>query len=134
MGLNCPTKRYPDNAKVIAFYKNVVDRLATSPGVESAAVSSALPLGGGGFYLGRVFLIEGHPEPPAGPDTPAQWNVMGPGYFETTGLRLLQGRSFDERDTAESNKVIIINETMAQRMFPNEDALGKRIRSWRDEN
>ena len=59
---------------------------------------------------------------------------MGPGYFETTGIRLIQGRSFDERDTAESNKVIIINETLARSLFPNEDALGKRIRSWRDEN
>jgi putative ABC transport system permease protein len=134
MSINCPTKRYPDPLKVIAFYKDLVNRVTASPGVESAAVSSALPLGGGGFYLGRVFLIEGHPEPPAGPDEPAQWNVMGPGYFETTGIRLIQGRSFDERDTAESNKVIIINETLAQRMFPKEDALGKRIRSWRDEN
>ena len=134
MSLNCPSKRYPDNAQIIAFYKSVVDRVATSPGVESAAVSSALPLGGGGFYLGRVFLIEGHPEPPAGPDNPAQWNVMGPGYFETTGIRLLKGRSFDDRDTADSNKVIIINETLANRMFPNEEPLGRRIRSWRDEN
>lgn len=134
MSISCPSKRYPDNAKTIAFYKSVVDRVTASPGVESAAVSSALPLGGGGFYLGRVFLIEGHPEPPAGADTPAQWNVMGPGYFETTGIRLLRGRSFDERDTAESNKVIVINESFARKAFPNEDPLGKRIRSWRDEN
>ena len=134
MSINCPSKRYPDEAKTVAFYKSVVDRVAASPGVESAAVSSALPVGGGGFYLGRVFLIEGHPEPPAGPDTPAQWNVMGPGYFETMGIRLVQGRSFDERDTAESNKVIIINESFARKAFPNQDPLGKRIRSWRDEN
>ncbi|MFY9608146.1 MAG: ABC transporter permease [Blastocatellia bacterium] len=134
MSINCPSKRYPDDAKTVAFYKSVVDRVAASPGVESAAVSSALPLGGGGFYLGRVFLIEGHPEPPAGPDTPAQWNVMGPGYFETTGIALLRGRSFDERDTTESNKVIVINESFARKAFPNEDPLGKRIRSWRDEN
>ncbi|HWN99832.1 MAG TPA: ABC transporter permease, partial [Blastocatellia bacterium] len=134
MGINCPSKGYPDDAKTIAFYKNVAERVAGSPGVESAAFSSALPLGGGGFYLGRVFLIEGHPEPPAGTDNPAQWNVITPGYFETTGIRLLEGRGFDERDTADSNKVIIINETLAEKMFPNEDPLGKRIRSWRDEN
>ncbi|HEV8486356.1 MAG TPA: ABC transporter permease [Blastocatellia bacterium] len=134
MAISCPSSRYPDNAKVIAFYKNVVDRVAASPGVESAAVSSALPLGGGGFYLGRVFLIEGHPEPPAGPDHPAQWNVIGPGFFETEGIGIIKGRTFDERDTAEGNQVIIINESMAREMFPNDDALGKRIRSWRDEN
>ncbi|HYV06906.1 MAG TPA: ABC transporter permease [Blastocatellia bacterium] len=134
MSINCPSKRYPDNAKTVAFYKTVAERVATSPGVESAAFSSALPLGGGGFYLGRVFLIEGHPEPPAGPDNPANWNVIGPGYFETTGIRLLQGRTFDERDSADGNKVIIINETLAKMAFPGEDPLGKRIRSWRDEN
>jgi len=134
MSINCPSKRYPDDAKIIAFYKSVAERVAGSPGVESAAFSSALPLGGGGFYLGRRFLIEGHPEPPAGPDTQAQWNVISPGYFETTGIRLIQGRSFDERDTPAGNKVVIINETLAERLFPNEDPLGKRIRSWRDEN
>jgi putative ABC transport system permease protein len=134
MSLNCPSKRYPEEKDKIAFYKNLVDRVEASPGVESAAVTSAVPLGGGGFYLGRVFLIEGYPEPPAGADNPAQWNAIGPGYFETTGIRVLRGRDFDERDTAESTKVIIINETLAQRMFPNEDPLGKRIRSWRDEN
>jgi putative ABC transport system permease protein len=126
--------RYPDSARVLAFYKNIVDRVAASPGVESAAVSSALPLGGGGFYLGRVFLIEGHPEPPAGPDHPAQWNVISPGYFDATGIKLLRGRAFDERDVEKSNPVVIINETMARRMFPDEDPIGKRIRSWRDEN
>lgn len=134
MTLNCPSLRYPDSAKVIDFYKRVVSRVEETPGVEAAAVSSALPLGGGGFYLGRVFLIEGHPEPPGGPDTPANWNVISPGYFDATGIRLIRGRAFDERDTTESNKVIIINETMARRMFGDEDPLGKRIRSWRDEN
>lgn len=134
MTINCPSVRYPDSAKVIDFYQRLSDRVAETPGVEAAAVSSALPLGGGGFYLGRVFLIEGHPEPPAGPDTPAQWNVISPGYFETTGIKLIRGRPFDERDTTDGNKVIIINETMARRMFGDEDPLGKRIRSWRDEN
>jgi putative ABC transport system permease protein len=134
MGISCPSSRYPDKAKVIAFYKNVVDRVAASPGVESAAISSALPLGGGGFYLGRVFLSEGQPEPPAGSDHQAQWNVIGPGFFETEGIGLIKGRNFNERDTAESNGVIIIDESMALEMFPNDDPLGKRIRSWRDEN
>ncbi len=134
MSVNCPSLRYPDNAQALAFYKNVVDRVADSPGVESAAVSSALPLGGGGFYLGRVLLIEGHPEPPAGPDHETQWNVISPGYFQTTGIKLLRGRAFDERDAEKSNPVIIINETMARRMFHDEDPIGKRIRSWRDEN
>jgi putative ABC transport system permease protein len=134
LDLNAPRSRYRDNPQVLSFYQGLTDRLKALPGVQAACVSSALPLGGGGFYLGRVFLIEGHPEPPAGPDFSAQWDVISPDYFSTLGVGLLKGRFFSERDTAESTPVIIINETMARRMFPNENPLGKRIRSWRDEN
>jgi putative ABC transport system permease protein len=134
MRLNSPRIRYPDDARVAAFYKDIIERVKAAPGVARAAISSALPLGGGGLYLGRVFLIEGEPEPPAGFEHPASWNVVSPDYFATTGMRLIKGRDFDERDTAESNKVIIINETLARRMFPNKEPIGKRIKSWRDEN
>ena len=134
MTLNAPGIRYPDPALVTAFYKSVIDSVSSGPGVESAAVSSALALGGGGFYLGRVFLVEGQPEPPASSDFPAQWNVVSPGYFTTTGIGLLKGRDFDERDSAAGNKVIIINATLARRIFGDDNPLGKRIRSWRDEN
>jgi predicted permease len=134
MGIYSPGLRYPDEARIVTFYKSLIDSIQAMPGVESAAISSALPLGGGGFYLGRVFLVEGQPEPPAGTDYQGQWNVVSPGYFTTTGITLIKGRDFDERDRADGNKVIIINETLARRMFPGEDPLGKRIRSWRDEN
>jgi putative ABC transport system permease protein len=134
MELNAPRRRYPDDARVAAFYRDIVDRLRATPGISGAALSSALPLGGGGFYLGRVFLGEGWPEPPAGPDVQGLWNVVSPNYFNTAGIRLIQGRDFDERDGAEANPVIIVNETFARRAFPKESPLGKRVRSWRDEN
>jgi putative ABC transport system permease protein len=104
------------------------------PGVVTASGTSSLPVGGGGFYLGRVFLTTGQPEPPASSDTPAQWSVIQPAYLRTMGVPVGAGREFDDRDTAESTPVILINESMARRMFPNESPLGKRIRSWRDEN
>jgi putative ABC transport system permease protein len=134
MEITAARVRYPDEARVLAFYEQLVERVKATPGVESAAVSSALPLGGGGFYLGRVFLAEGRPEPPVGDDAEGQWNVISPGYFKTAGTRLIKGRDFDSSDTAESNQVIIVNESLARKIFPNEDPLGKRIRSWRDEN
>jgi putative ABC transport system permease protein len=134
MQINSPSLRYPDEARIIAFYQRLIDSVQAAPGVEAAAITSALPLGGGGFYLGRVFLEEGQPEPPASTDNPAQWNVISPGYFTTAGMTLIKGRDFDQRDRADSNQVIIINQTLAERMFANEDPLGKRIRSWRDEN
>jgi len=133
MQLSAHRVRYPDPQRVAAFYKTLLDNLRTAPGVESVAASSALPLGGGGFYLGRSFLIEGQPEPPAGRDYDANWNVITPHYFETTGIRLIAGREFDEHDSADGNKVIIINRTLARQMFGDDSPLGKRIQSWRDE-
>jgi len=104
------------------------------PGVQSSAIASALPVGAGGFYLGRVFLAEGRAEPPAGQEVHAQWNVTGPGYFRTLGIPLLAGRDFDARDDSASLPVIIVNRRFAELMFPSEDPIGKRVRSWRDEN
>ena len=134
MELNAPRMRYPEPPQIVGFYRDLIERVSATPGVSSAAVSSTLPLGGGGFYLGRVFLAEGWPEPPAGRDVPAEWNVVSPGYFGTVGMRLVRGRDFDARDAAEGNPVIIVSETLARSMFPGQDPLGKRIRSWRDEN
>ena len=81
-----------------------------------------------------MFLKEGQPEPPATTDYEANWNVVTPDYFRTLGIPLVRGRAFTDRDTASSPPVIVVNETFARRMFPAGDAIGHRIRSWRDEN
>jgi putative ABC transport system permease protein len=134
MELNAPSVRYRNGDSTFSFYRELVERLAATSGVDAAAISSALPLGGGGFYLGRSFLAEGWPEPPGGRDTQGEWNVVGPGYFETVGMPLLRGRDFDARDSAAGEPTIIVNETLARSMFSDQDPLGRRIRSWRDEN
>src|SRR5439155_547352 len=132
--LSLPGRRYPQSADCVRFYQTLTQALATVPGVRAAAATSYLPAGGGGFGLGRVFLIEGGPEPPSGPDHPASWNVITPEYFRTLGIPLIRGRAFDDHDTATSTPVIVINDTLARRMFPGGDAIGHRIRSWRDEH
>jgi putative ABC transport system permease protein len=119
---------------VATGFQGITDTLSRLPGVATASATSSLPLDGGGSYLGRVFLREGQPEPPASQDTAGQWSVIQPGYFATLGLRMVQGRPFNERDIRESTPVIIISRNMARQMFPNENPLGRRIRSWRDEN
>jgi putative ABC transport system permease protein len=126
--------RYPKDDDRTRFYATVTRELAALPGVTAAAATSFLPAGGGGFGLGRVFLIEGQPEPPSGVDYPAQWTVVTPDYFKTLGIPIVRGRGFTDNDVASSTPVMIINETLARRMFPQGNALGQRIRSWRDEN
>ena len=126
--------RYRTPDERARFVLILTERLAERPGVVAAAATSYLPVGGPGFGLGRVFLPEGRPEPPAAADVEALWNVITPGYFRTVGIPVLQGRTFDDRDTSTATPVIIISRTFARRMFGDENPLGKRVRSWRDEN
>jgi putative ABC transport system permease protein len=132
--LRLAPSRYPDNAAEAAFYAGLGDGLQALPGVTSASIGSALPIGGGGYYLGRSFLAEGQREPPNGTELKGQWNVVGPRYFGTMGITLLRGREFDARDDSANVPVMIVNKTFADRMFPDQNPLGKRVRSWRDEN
>jgi putative ABC transport system permease protein len=129
-----PYARYPKVNQVTAALQQILEGIRRIPGVRSASATSSLPLDGGGSYLGRVFLTEGQPEPPASKDTAAAWCNIQPRYFETMGIPLVQGRLFTEHDTKESTPVIVISQRMAGQMFPNGTALGRRIRSWRDEN
>jgi putative ABC transport system permease protein len=132
--VNINWQRYDTPEKRADVYQNFSQAVKAVPGVQTAAAVSALPLGGGGFYLGRVFLREGAAEPPAAPDYPGAWNVVTPDYFNAMDIGLLKGRLFTDRDDAQSTPVIIVSETFARRMFSSEDPLGKRVRSWRDEN
>jgi putative ABC transport system permease protein len=132
--VSLPRARYPKDDDATRFFERLTRELAAQPGIASASATSYLPAGGGGFGLGRVFLKEGQPEPPATTDYEANWNVVTPDYFWTLGIPLVRGRTFTDRDTASSPPVIVVNETFARRMFPAGDAIGHRIRSWRDEN
>lgn len=133
-GVALPGSRYPRDERRAEFVRQLTSRLRAEVGVQSAAVSTYLPVGGGGFALGRVFLAQGWPEPPAHEDVPAQWTVISPDYFRTLGIPLVRGRVFEDRDNATANPVIIVSETFARRAFGDENPLGRRIRSWRDEN
>jgi putative ABC transport system permease protein len=134
LDLTVPRARYLKRPDVADFYQKVITRIESRPGVQSVGATSALPVGGGGLYLGRSFLVEGSPAPPDGAEYDGQWNVVSPGYFKTLGIRLMKGRDFTDRDTADSTPVIIINESMARAIFGDDEPIGKRIKSWRDEN
>lgn len=129
-----PHARYPTAARRAQFANDVVASLEQASEVASAALTSYVPAGGGGFSLGRAFLAEGTPEPPAGADLPALWNVVTPRYFATLGIGVIEGRPFEYRDVAGTTPVMIVSKLFARRMFGDVSALGKRVRSWRDEN
>ena len=132
--VSLPGARYTADADRVRFFEQLTANLRAVAGVETAAAASYVPAGGRGFGLGRVFLLDGQPEPPASNDYPADWNVVTPGFFDAVGMRVVKGRSFTERDAAKATPVMLINETMARRVFGTGDPLGRRMRSWRDEN
>jgi putative ABC transport system permease protein len=113
-----PQKRFP-------FYKQVVERMAALPGVESVGAINHVPLAGDTW--GFPFAIEGRPPSRPGESPNALYRVVLPGYFQTMGLTLLRGRDINESDSMEAPGVVIVNQRMARTYWPGEDAIGKRI-------
>ena len=128
MQLLLPGSRYPGEADQIRFFRQVHDRMTASPGVQSAAVSTTLPMSGSN--LGAGFTVDDHPVAnPADRPTAAGF-AISPDYFATMGIQLVRGRVFTARDDENGPPVAIINETMARRFWPNEDPVGRRLTSY----
>jgi putative ABC transport system permease protein len=114
-----------------------MERIKALPGVQSVGVVNDLPLSEDGGVFS--FIIEGRPSASAQDDPVAVWRAVNPDYFRTMGMRLLRGREFTESDRWGAPEPVIINETLAQRFWPGEDPIGKRIqiydlepRPWRE--
>ncbi len=122
--LELPWKTYSSREKIGTFTKALLDRVRALPGVQSAGIGSNSPLMGGwqtGFYR------EGVPAPSPSNMSSADLEVITGGYFATFKVPLLRGRTFNERDTKDSPRVIIIDQAMAEQFFPGEDPIGKRL-------
>jgi putative ABC transport system permease protein len=123
--VSLPLVKYREPAQQIGFVQNAIDRVNGLPGVESSGVSTLLPFVGD-FIEG--FVIDGRPEPRQDEAPSAIYYAVTPSYFETMQIPLRDGRYFTDRDRAGGPRVVIINETLARRFFPDESPLGKRIR------
>lgn len=109
----------------ISFYRQVIQNTEALPGVQSVSAINHLPLHGD--LWSRSIIIEGIPLPPPGEQDGAVYRVCMPKYFQTMEIPLLQGRDFTDLDKLDSLPVIIINETLANQYWENEDPIGKRI-------
>jgi putative ABC transport system permease protein len=126
LNLVLPGAKYKDQPARSAFYNDLVQRVKAYPGVESAAVVNYLPLGGSNSS--DDYLVEGEPAPAPGQEYDGRYRVSTPDYFRTMGIPLIRGRGFTDQDKAGAPPVVIVNETLARKHWPNEDAIGKRIR------
>jgi predicted permease len=115
-----------DEARGREFYRHLVERVKTLPGVSSATLARRLPLTLSGIAFASV-TIDGY-APGRDEDMRLNYETVGPNYFQTMRIPLVQGRDFDERDRERAQRVVIVNETMAQRYWPKSGALGQRLK------
>jgi putative ABC transport system permease protein len=120
-----PVSSYPDGTQQVGFFRDLLPRIAALPGVRAAGAIHNLPFSGGSNT--RSFRVEGY-EAPEGESMPlGEPRIVSPDYRRAIGLRLLRGRDLEERDTAETPLVVLVDERMVRRFWPNQDPIGKRI-------
>lgn len=125
-GLALPQTQYDKPEKQIAFFRAVLDRLSSTPGVTSAGAGSPLPFTGSNDSAS--FQIAGRPVAPGDPGPWGNVRYVTTGYFTALGIPLLKGRLFTDADRTGSQAVAVIDENMARQYWPNEDPLGKQLR------
>jgi putative ABC transport system permease protein len=123
--ISLPEIAYPKNENIIAFFDQFLPRIRALPGVESASTILPLPLSGSNMVTS--FDVEEHPLP-EGQRPGAPVRVIATDYFKTMGIPVRGGRVFDERDRFESAPVVIVNERFANKYFPGQNVVGKRIK------
>lgn len=119
-----PQQKYRESPKQEAFQRQLIERLSSLPSVEGVGTIDILPVRGGSTTR---FVIEGEAPPPPGQEIEANIRTASTDYFKTMRVPLIQGRFFDDRDRADSPMVLIVNKTLAERAFPNGDAIGRRL-------
>jgi len=125
MVLSVGGSQYAEPGRAPEFYQRAIERVRAIPGVTSAGMTNHLPIAGD--LWGYPFWVDGRPVPHAGEEPEAAFRLALPGYLETMKIPVVRGRSIEAGDTAAAPGVVVINEYMAQRYWPGEDAIGKRI-------
>jgi predicted permease len=123
--LATPAAYYPEDADVGRFYGDVLARVRALPGVQSAGLIRVLPID---QEIGdSCVMVEGY-TPPPGECTPADWQAASDGYFETLGLRLVEGRFIEAGDTRDAPQVMVVNQEFVRRYIADGNAIGTRVR------
>jgi putative ABC transport system permease protein len=129
--VSLPQRKYPENQQKISFYEQLAEKLRGLPGVQAVGLSSGLPLGNNGWQTS--FRVEGQPEPEPGKTPLTEAVVASPEYFQAMGLTVVRGRNFTEQDVKDGPHVTLIDEEFERRYWPGEEAVGKRIKTGRDD-
>jgi predicted permease len=139
LAIDVPAMSYGKTPQqVVDFYKQAMRRIDALPGVSKTAFGNVVPWRDPGFGPGLQFSADGHVHAAGVEDPRAQWRVISPGFFASLGVPIIAGRDFNALDAQsnddQNNKeepVVIVSETLARRMFPNQDAVNRHV-YWTD--
>jgi len=131
LAVNVPVVSYTRKPEEISrFYKEAIRRISELPGVERVALGTVVPWRDPGFFAAQ-FTVEGYRKANGEEDPRARFRTVSPGFFDALGVRLVAGRDFNEGDRADGDKVVIISDSVARRMFPGMDAVNRQL-MWTD--
>src|SRR5713226_3818402 len=132
LAINVPAMSYGKTPQqVVDFYKESIRRIDALPGVSKTAFGMVAPWRDTGIGIGLQFSADGHVHAPGEEDPRAQWRVISPGFFAALGVPIIAGRDFNDLDNQDKEPVVIVSETLARRMFPNQDAINRHV-YWTD--
>ncbi|MGE0122728.1 MAG: ADOP family duplicated permease, partial [Vicinamibacterales bacterium] len=131
LAVNVPVVDYTRKPEeIVGLYREAVRRLAALPGVQSVAVGTNVPWRDPGFFAAQ-FTVEGYNKSAGEDDPRAQFRTVTPNYFSTLGVPIVAGRDFTENDRRGEERVVIVSQSLAERMFPGQDAVNRRFQ-WTD--
>ncbi|NNF14254.1 MAG: ABC transporter permease [Gemmatimonadetes bacterium] len=122
--VSAPAASYADPESVTLFYQELLNGVRETPGIRSAGAARLLPLAS---TMGDSFFRPVGYEPGPNESTQGDWQWVTPGYVETMGIEVVEGRSFDEQDTRDGQAVVMVNEVIAERYWPGESAIGRAV-------
>ena len=118
--------------QIQGFYKEAMRQIAALPGVDRVAVGTAVPWRDAGIWgSGFEYSADGHAHGPGEEDPRAMFRTVSPGFFAALGVPIIAGRDFNDADRKDTEKVVIVSQSLAQRMFPNQDAVNHHM-MWTD--
>jgi predicted permease len=133
LALNVPVISYQRTPEqIVGFYKETIRRITELPGVDRVAAGTMVPWrDAGAFGPGFDFSADGHVRAPGEEDPRAQLRMISPGFFAALGVRIIAGRDFNDADRRGGEPVVVVSQSLAQRMFPNQDAVNRHM-MWTD--
>ena len=131
LAVNVPVVSYTRKPEVVtAFYREAIRQISQLPGVEQVALGTVVPWRDPGFFAAQ-FMVEGYRKANGEEDPRAQFRTVSPGFFAALGVKMIAGRDFSDADRRDGERVVIVSQSLAARMFPNLDAVNRKL-MWTD--